>query len=177
MVNVIFDNIHVEDYDRLINEFKVQNINEYCFWNAIIINYKPTESINASHKMIVKDAKEKGLSEVIIAEQDCTFTSPNSWKYFIENKPNSFDLYLSCTYGSLEHKMVCGFHLYIISEKFYDRFLSVPDKTHIDTEMDKLKGDYHFCYPFIAIQKSGWSANNMAVVNYNAILKEEDYYR
>lgn len=177
MINVIFDNIHLEDWQTLIDEFYTQGIKEYKFWDAIIINYKPVESINASHKMIVKDAKEKRLPEVIIAEQDLQFTSPNSWKYFMKNKPKSFDLYLACTFGSLEHKMVCGFHLYIISEKFYDKFLSVSNKEHIDTVMDSLKGDYKFCYPFVALQRAGYSANSGCVVNYNAILKEEDIYK
>lgn len=177
MVNVIFDNIYLEDKDRLIQEFSEQNISEYKFWNAIIINYKPVQSINASHKMIVRDAKEKRVSETIIAEQDCHFTSPNSWKYFMDNKPSDYDLYLGCTYGSLKQKMICGFHLYIISEKFYDKFLSVSDNEHIDTAMDSLKGDYKFCYPFVALQRVGYSANNGAVVNYNPIISNEDIYK
>src|SRR5450631_2491154 len=101
MINVIYDNIHVEDKDRLIKEFNEQHC-YYKFWDAIIINYKPVESINSSHKMIVRWAKENKMKECIIAEQDLTFTSPNSWKYFKENKPKEFDLYLACTYGSLE---------------------------------------------------------------------------
>lgn len=176
MINVIYDNIHAEDYDRLIKEFEIQKV-EYRFWDAIMVEYKAVEGINASHKMIVRWAKENGLDEVIIAEQDLMFTSPNSWKYFMEQKPREFDIYLSCTYGSLEHKMVCGFHLYIIHSGFYERFLNVPDKIHIDTAMDGLKGNYHFCYPFIALQRVGYSANNMAVVDYNKIFKEEDIYK
>ncbi len=177
MVNVIYDNIHTEDWSRLIDEFYTQGIKNYKFWDAVIINYKPVQSINASHKMIVKDAKEKGLSECIIAEQDLMFSSTNGWKWFIENKPKTFDLYLGCTYGQRERNMICGFHLYIISEKFYDKFLSIPNDVHVDTEMDKLKGDYKFCYPFPALQRAGYSANNGAVVNYNTILKEEDIYK
>ncbi len=175
-VNVIYNNINIEDYDRLIKEFDEQNVS-YKFWDAVIIDYKVVESINASHKMIVKWAKENNMDEVIIAEQDLTFTSPNSWKYFIEKKPVDFDLYLGCTYGSLKHNMICGFHLYIVSNKFYDRFLSIPDNVHVDTFMDSLKGDYKFCYPFPALQRPGYSSNNMAVVNYNACLKPEDIYK
>lgn len=178
MVNVIYDKTHPEDWSRLIDEFYTQGISEYKFWDCISINYKPVESINSSHKMIVKDAKEKGLSECIIAEQDCHFTSPNSWKYFMEKKPKEFDLYLACTYGNLQSKLVCGFHLYIISEKFYDKFLSVPHDVHIDTEMHNLKGSYHFCYPFIAIQRAGFSINHGAVVDYNYQIKANgDIYK
>lgn len=175
-VNVIYNKIQVDDYDRLIKEFNEQSV-EYKFWDAIMMDYKAVEGINASHKMIVRWAKENNMSEVIIAEQDVTFTSPKSWEYFIDNKPKDFDLYLWGSYVKpLSSNLVCGFHLYIISEKFYDKFLSVPENVHIDTEMDKLKGDYKFCYPFPALQRVGWSSNNGAVVNYNSILTTEDIY-
>lgn len=177
MVNIIYNKIQVEDYDRLIKEFDEQNITEYKFWDAIMVNYKAVEGINASHKMIVRWAKENGMKEIIIAEQDLMFTSTSSWKYFMDNKPEKFDLYLWGSYVKpLSSNLVCGFHLYIISEKFYDKFLSVPYNVHIDTAMDLLKGDYKFCYPFPALQRVGYSLNNMAVVNYNAILSKEDIY-
>jgi len=85
--------------------------------------------------------------------------------------------YLACTYITpVSLKKVVGFHLYIIHQKFYDKFLNVAPNVHIDTAMDDLDGDYHFCYPFPAIQRAGFSANNMAVVNYNSVLKDEDIY-
>jgi hypothetical protein len=64
----------------------------------------------------------------------------------------------------------------MVHEKFYEKFLSVPDDVHIDTSMDELKGNYVFCYPFAALQRAGFSANNRTVVNYNPILKNEDVY-
>jgi hypothetical protein len=76
----------------------------------------------------------------------------------------------------VELKKVTGFHLYIISQEFYDRFLSVPDSVHIDVAMDDLEGDYHFCYPFPALQRAGFSANNSAYSNYNSVLKPKDIY-
>lgn len=176
-LNVIFDSRRIEKYEPLIEELKRQNITDYKIWPCIM---KPdvVESINASHKMIVNYAKGLGLKEICIAEEDLMFPNENGWDYFLEHKPKSYDLYLACTYiPPISNNKICGFHLYFISEKFYDAFLSAPDKEHIDTAMDNLNGDYHFCYPFPALQRSGFSANNKAVVNYNAILNENDIYK
>lgn len=177
-INIIYDSRHSEDYGRLINEFIEQGITKYRFWDAIVLNDSVVKSINASHKMIVRWAKENNKKEVVIAEQDLSFTSPKSWKYFLLQKPKDFDLYLWGTYLiPLSNNKICGFQLYIISEKFYDKFLGTPDDVHIDTYMDELGGDYKFCYPFPALQRPGFSANNMADVNYNAILSKEDIYK
>lgn len=179
-VNVIFDDRHTpNDYGRLLEEFIVQGITKYKFHNAIILKDSVVDSIAASHKKIVQDYKDKGISQCIIMEQDCTFTSPNAWKFFLDNKPQSFDLYLWGSYiQPISNKKICGFQLFIISSKFYDAFLSVPKNNHIDTAMDNIDGDYHFCYPYPALQRAGFSANNPnAPVNYNALLKEEDIYR
>lgn len=117
IVNVIYDMRHTpEDYGRLLGEFIVQGITRYKFWDAVVLKNSVINSIAASHKMIVQDAKDRGLRETIIMEQDATFTSPNAWKYFLDNKPTEFDLYL---WGShvvpLSNNCVCGFQLYIIS--------------------------------------------------------------
>lgn len=175
-INIIYDNRHSERYDLLLNQFAEQGITDFKFWHCLIYN-DVVESINASHKMIVKYAKDIGLKEICIAEDDLMFSCKGAWDYFLKNKPKEFDLYLAATYiPPITNNKVCGFHLYIISEKFYDAFLGVDKKIHIDTAMDDLKGDYHFCYPFPALQKSGFSANNKSVVDYNKVLKKEDIY-
>ena len=120
---------------------------------------------------------EKGLKEVAIAEDDLYFTHLNGWQWFLKNKPKGYDLYLAGTYiVPVEQKQIVGFHLYMVHEKFYDTFLSVPDNVHIDTHMNELKGDYHFCYPMAALQRSGWSSNNHAVCDYNKVLRPQDIY-
>ncbi len=137
-------------------------------------------SINASHKMIVRDAMEKGLDEVCIAEDDLMFTKEGAWDYFLKNKPKptDYDLYLAATYvPETPPKLICGFHLYCVSSKFYNQFLSVPDEKHIDTEMNNINGSYVFCYPFPALQRAGFSSNNKCICNYNVVLREQDIYR
>lgn len=175
-INIIYDSRRFEKYEPLIKELEGQKA-EYEIWPCIIQNDVPS-SINASHKMIVRMAKEQGLKEVCIGEDDLMFTAKDSWQFFLKNKPDVYDLYLSSTYVlPISNNIVCGFHLYLVSERFYDKFLSVPDNSHIDTAMNDINGNYHFCYPFAAIQRAGFSANNMAVCNYNTILKPEDIYQ
>lgn len=177
MINVIYDNRWSNDHERLIKEFEIQKV-DFKFWDAVRLTESVVKSINASHKMIVRWAKENNQSECIIAEQDLMFTSPYSWEYFMEQKPNEFDIYLWGSYIiPLSNNCICGFHLYIIHSKFYDQFLSVPDDVHIDVEMDKLKGDYKFCHPFPALQRVGFSANNCAVCDYNKQLPPEYIYK
>jgi len=176
-LNIIFDNRQPNDYDRLLQEFEQQGIHYYKFWEATVDKNSVVGSINASHKTIVRWAKESKMPEVCIAEQDLWFPADDGWGYFLSQKPKEYDLYLSATYIiPIENQKVCGFHLYFVSERFYDQFLSVPDESHIDTSVGDLKGNFVFCYPFAALQNPGFSANNRAVVNYNSILKEEDVY-
>lgn len=183
MINVIYDNRHqFEDYERLITEFERQGV-DYKFWDAIIDRNSVVNSIAASHKMIIQDAKDNGLVEVCVAEQDVFFTSDKSWKWFLDNKPPIYDIYSAGNYlpintegrrGAFKVECIVGFHLYFCHSRYYDVFLNTRPDVHIDTEQ---KGLLYTCYPFAALQRSGFSANNKAQVNYNSILKEQDYYK
>lgn len=175
-INIIYNDRLSDDYVRLLDEFKVQSIIHWNFWEAITDRKTVVESINASHKRIVKWAKEKGLKEVCIMEQDCKFTSNDSWKYFLENKPDTYDIYSAATYVDdlVDKNILCGFHLYFVHSCFYDTFLNVSDTGHIDTEVDKLKGNFKVCRPFIALQRAGFSFNHQQKVDYNIVLKKDD---
>jgi len=177
-INIIFDDRFGDDRQRLLKEFYEQGIDDFIFHPATVLKDCVVDSIAESHKAIVRQAKEEGLPEVIVAEQDISFTCPTAWHYFMSNKPKEFDLWLWGSYIiPLSNNQVCGFQLYIVAEKFYDAFLSVPKNQHIDTYMNELKGDYKYCYPFPALQRSGFSANNKCEVNYNSILSEQDIYK
>lgn len=176
-LNILHDSRLIQRYDNLMYQLNTHKI-PYKIWDAVECKENVVKSINLSHKQIVQYAKDNGLKEICIGEDDIIFTSDNAWKYFLDNKPESFDLYLAATFCPPNSGLVCGFHLYVISEKFYDKFLSTPDDVHIDTYMDELKGDYHFCHPYPALQRGGeWSTNNRAVVNYSSLINEEDIYR
>lgn len=186
IIHVIYDNRHPSDYERLIGEFEKQNIIDYNFWQAEVYPHSVLESITASFKKIVRWAKENNLDEVQIAEQDLFFTSPNSYKYFIENKPKEFDVYISGSYltdNRNEYKSPLikvrewvGNHLIIVHSKYYDIFLNIPDNNHVDTIQSGL-GDFYVCFPYIGLQRPGRSANNNnELVNYNNILPKEYIY-
>ncbi len=184
-LNIIYDNRQSEDYQRLLDEFVEQGIEDYHFWNAIVHKNSVVESINASHKMIVQWAKDKGKSHVVIAEQDLHFTDKGAWQYFLDSMPDDFDVYIGGNY-LIDNRCVyepplvkvnewVGNHLIIVSEKYYDRFLSVPDNLHIDTAQCGL-GDFYVCFPMPALQRPGWSSNNKAICDYNKSLPNNYIY-
>ncbi len=178
-LNIIHDNRMSDRLEPLFREFKEQGIKRWELWDCVEDKNSVVRSINLSHKQIVKFAQEKGWKECCIGEDDLMFTAIGGWEWFLKNKPESFDLYLWGSYCvPLENNKVTGFQLYIISEKFYQTFLDTPENTHIDTYMDYLKGDYKYCYPFSALQRPCWSANNKAMSNYNTNnLRPEDIWK
>jgi hypothetical protein len=174
----------MEDENRLIELFKKHDI-EFELWDAIIDKKTVVESISASHKMIVQYAKDNGLSEICIAEQDLYFTCLGAWEYFISNKPAEYSIYIGGNYlindpdkyepPLVKVKEYVGNQLIVVAEKYYDTFLSVPDNAHIDVAQRGL-GDFYVCFPMVALQRPGFSANAQTKVNYNTILKPEWIY-
>lgn len=179
-LNVIFDDRRTDRYDPLITELKKQKI-EYEIWPCIL-RPNVVSAINASFKMVVRFAKEQGLKEVAIAEDDLWFPSDDGWEYFLKSKPNEFDIYIGGTYlidkpeefrpPVVKVKDYVGNHCIIISERYYDRWLSMPDDQHCDTA-NRGNGDFFVCFPFAALQRPCFSANNNALVNYNSILNQD----
>jgi hypothetical protein len=176
-VNIIFDSRRPEKYDPIIAELKRQDIRDYTIWAACML---PTvvESISESFKMIITKAKRRGLKEVAIWEDDCYFPSEKGWKYFIDNKPENYSIYIGGNY-LIDNRLVyappimkvesyVGNHCIIVHESYYDIWLSTNSKDHCDTVHNGL-GDFYVCFPFPALQRSGWSSNVQAIVNYNAI--------
>lgn len=175
-LNIIYDARRFEKYHPMMEELERQGIDDFEIWPCIMYP-DVVQSINASHKMIVQDAKEKGLPECFIAEDDVMFPAADGWEYFLRNKPEQYDIYLGGTYVvPVSNNIICGFHLYSVSANFYDRFLSIPDFEHIDTAANNLNGNWKFCYPMAAIQRPGFSANGKRKVNYNIVLQQEDVY-
>lgn len=176
-LNIIHNSYRPERYEPLMAELKKQEIVDYEIWPCMIRD-NVVESINLSHKMIVQDAKEKQLEYVIIGEDDLMFVADGAWKYFLDKKPAVFDIYSAATFVDDQHNknILCGFQLYIVHSCFYDKFLAVPDNVHIDTHIDSMGGNFKVCRPFACLQRSGWSSNNKAVVDYSTMVKKEDIY-
>ncbi len=169
----------MERHSRLLKELETQGIEDYEMWEGI---YLPSvkRSINLAHKQIVEFASVAGYEEVAIAEDDIKFTHPNSWNYFLENKPKDFDIYLSMVYlGQPDLNGVVrdftGLTLYVVAKRFYETFLSVPEDEHLDITLAGL-GKFVVCDPFIAIQYNGWSANTGKMEEYDSLLKDRKLY-
>lgn len=146
----------------ILEQMNEQNA-KFKIWDGILDG---VTGCSQSHKMIVRDAKEKGLDRIIIAEDDIKFFAPGAFQYFLDCIPETFDLYLGTTYSMDEYpdnKVVGMFDsltLYIIDKKFYDQFLAMPEDNHIDRELCKLlsKGaDFKICQPIVCEQIDGYS--------------------
>jgi hypothetical protein len=176
-LNIICGN-RTERLPRLYKELETQGITDYEFWPGI---YLPSikASINAAHKQIVRYAQLAGWDEVAIAEDDLIFSSPYSWIFFLDKKPNDFDLYLSMIYlgtpnENNEVKDFTGLTMYIVKSKFYEKFLSVPDDDHLDILLAGL-GKYVVCHPFVAKQSNGFSSNTGKEETYDDLLKNRTF--
>ncbi len=144
------------------------------------LNGNAVKAISRSHKQIVHFAKQNKLTEILIAEDDIHFTAPGAFEYFLANKPASFDLFLASIYwGKIEaNNKVCDFSgltLYMIHNKFYDTFLTLPEEENIDRVL-KNKGDFKVCHPFTAIQHAGLSDNTQAYCDYSDYISKRKLY-
>lgn len=141
---------------------------EYKVWDGIML--EPTHTaISRSHKQIVYNAQKDGLEEVLIMEDDIVFDYPNAFKDFIKNKPNNYDLYLGGNYGKDRNRdgtirSFFGLHLYIVHNKFYDKFLSVPEREHLDLA---LSGKGRYILYNVSKQIAGFSDNLKRETDYN----------
>lgn len=187
--HIIHDPTRAQPNTALDAEIKRQNI-QAEIWPCLHDSNSVVRSINLSHKQIVYDAQGRGLKEVCIMEEDVWFPAPDGWQYFLRNKPTEdFDLYLGGVYGlnltalrrisketgAAEIHNFVGMHCYIIRARYYDKFLSLPEDQHIDHQPGL--GVFYVCYPFAALQRPGWSANNKRDVDYNSTIADEHIYK
>lgn len=139
--------------------------------------------INKTHRKIVQDAKDKGLEYVIIMEDDCLFTSPNAFNYYIENMPKEFHLYLGMIYaGEIKDGRIMngfsGLTLYTVHERFYDEFLSADPNDHLDRYLGNscFKNKYYVCEPFVCYQSGGFSDNLRQNMSYKVYHDTMSFY-
>lgn len=179
-INIIHLSHRTDRSETLVYELFSQNITDYKIWEGIIDIEVPFRGIAMAHKNIVKWAKENNLPKVMIAEDDIKFTGDGAFKYFLDNEPSNYDMYLSGTYfGEVKKDNTIldfsGTMLYIIKQQFYDTFLQTPGKTNFDRELAN-RGKYYVCNPFIAIQYSGYSDNRKMYVNFDSYLKNRKLF-
>lgn len=169
-INVLSLPHRMDRKDHIRTEFKKQGIIDYEFHSGII--HEPSFiGIQRAHKSIVRKAKEEGLSQIVIAEDDIIFSDKNAYRYYIENTPTDYDLYMGCIYyGNIkQNNTVDDFSsliLYTIHERYYDTFLATDETGHLDRKQvernnDTLipKGKFVVCPLFCCYQIEGFSDN------------------
>lgn len=146
-------------------------------------------NINRAFKQIVRDAKKNNLRMVCIGEDDLQFTAQGAWKYYLDNMPEDFDLYLGGIYaGQLEENRIIngysGNTLITVHEKFYDFFLSANEdplglgQGHLDRWLGNFcfEKKYIVCLPFVVKQIPNYSDNHRRVPSYQSYEKNWKYF-
>jgi hypothetical protein len=145
----------------LISEFQNQKITEYQIWEGIVDPTLPARGISQAHKQIVAYAQKLKMPEILICEDDIHFTAKGAFQFFISNKPRDYDIYLGgISEGDLKKdgtvKDFSGLTIYLINQKFYDLFLSMPENLNLDRALCN-KGKFIVSNPLIAVQYNGFS--------------------
>jgi hypothetical protein len=162
-------------------ELKAQGVTEWMFWDGEKKKYNSYNAISRAHKKIVRHAQHHKLDQVLIMEDDVRFTDVGALDYFLENKPDDFDIYLAGIYFGdiLPDKTVKkfqGLHCYIVHNRFYSKFLGIPETGDIDVLLGG-KGKYVVCYPFAAIQYNGFSDHHQNNMNYDGHLVSREMWK
>lgn len=178
-INIINLPTRPERRKAVIRQMEMEKC-DYVFWDGVTGN-TPKVNIQKAHKGIVQWAKENNLTECCIAEDDLKWCGTGAWKYFIDNKPNDYDLYLSGYYGGRPDKNniiknFSGLTLYFIHSRFYDKFLSADETFHLDSAMGILGGKYVVCPQFVCIQSPGHSDNVRKYVDYKKRLENKPMF-
>jgi hypothetical protein len=152
------------------------------FWEGI--EETPVhKGVCMAHKRIVRDAKERRLDRVIIAEDDLIMSAGGSWDYYIQQMPPVFDLYMGMIYTGevVNNRIVSSFSgttLYTVGENFYDKFLEVPDESHIDRALgrDCHKNNYIVPDQYVCYQSGGYSDNGKVTYYYDEMMRNKKFY-
>lgn len=165
----------------LKNELEQQGITNYQFWDGV---YLPSikASINAAHKQIVKYAQLAEFGRVVICEDDIKFTAPGAYKFFLNQIPEDYDLFLGSVFlGEPDNNGVVkdftGMTLYAVNARYYSKFLSVPDDEHIDRALSAVGGKFVVCNPFVAWQHEGFSTNTGKMETYDQLAQNRTFYK
>jgi hypothetical protein len=190
-LNILHLPHRIDREELYLREFADQGIDTYKVWDGIINEQIPFAGIGAAHKRIVRAAKTLGHPKVVICEDDLRFTCKTSFKYFLENEPEDYDIYLASIYmGKLNVDNTVddfsGLTLYMVHERYYDRFLATPMMDHIDraqsvNDPDKPgiripRGKFVVCNPFACIQWTTYSENHKCIMPHNQWLDGRRLY-
>lgn len=174
---------HREDREKLaLSQAKEQGF-YMRFWDGEIFPHDRKKGICRGFKKIVQDAKDCGYKYCCIMEDDCRFFGHGAWGYYLEKMPDDFDIYHAMIYvGEIRQNRIIGkfssMTLFIVHEKFYDFFLSLPDSCHVDLELSLYVDQFKFmvCDKFVCEQDGSKSENNLMTCDYTSLLVGRNIY-
>lgn len=149
------------------------------FWDGFENRTNRKEGICRGHKMIVRDAKENGYPYVCVMEDDAIWFAPKAWEYFLDTMPvRDWDIFFAMVYVAEINKenriisVFSGMTCYIVAQKFYDFFLSLPDDCHIDRELGLTANIHRYLVAdkFCCYQNGSKSDNNQSCCDYSSYL-------
>lgn len=163
-LNVIHNKENKERHKTFFHEMSRQSLVPLIrFWPAIYCD-SPKTGISKAHKQIVRHAKFTNMETVWIVEDDIKIKRRTGLERFINDIPESFDIYLGGA-SSLDGNKFTGLHCYILHRKAYDKFLEANEDNNLDYELSKMNLDVHF--KSVAIQYDGYSENTGKIENYS----------
>lgn len=148
----------------------------------------PRKGCAQAHINLIKDAKEKNYSNILVMEDDLVFRD-NCKDYMIEcfnNCPKDYDILLSGIYSCGQKTKYNEYwnkidffsstHFMVINEKLYDTIISFDKSTHIDQFLasKELNLDVYVTNKFFALQAIGFSDNAKRNVNYTSYINESE---
>lgn len=162
-VHVIHRSKRIDRYKNVVEQFEKQNAKFIlCSGVEPIIGMPVYTAISKAHKKIVQRAKDWGMERVVIAEDDINFLGEGCLRYFLDNVPDEFDIYTGSAFQiQYEGEKVIGFEgltLYMVNEKFYETFLSLPEDEQLDVVLSG-KGNYKLSPKIVAGQIRSFSDN------------------
>ena len=157
------------------NEFTAQ------LWAAEMNAPTPEAGCVLAHQRIVVEADRQNAPWVLIMEDDVMFLPSHTntaLEYFLHHMPREFDIYTAGTYGMAAEwtetgprvgrlDRMSGTHCYMVSQRFYKRFMNLPITDHLDILLSK-EAEIYMSLPMSALQLPGHSDIVGKYVDYNS---------
>lgn len=165
----------------LMDELRLQQIHTRKIWDGIDDKVHPARGILKAHQQIVAWAKMHELSCIMIAEDDIKFSAKGAWRFYLDQMPGNFDLYLGgITWGEIRSDFTLedfsGMVLYTISVRFYDKFLALQPGLDFDRQLAG-KGLYKICHPLVVSQHDGFSDNSRQSMEFELYEKQYPFFK
>ena len=188
---VISGNRSKDSLPELVSHFVHAGITNIVIQKGCYDFGNPLTNIAEAHKKCIRHAKRQNWDFCIILEDDVLLLHPKAYQYFIDQMkdlPKDWDVYTAGFYTAnsfvQDYKNIyrisgfAGLHLYCVNSNYYDHFLKCPENTNIDQWISGSNGNAKSfcCYPFAAIQKSGFSENRMQDVDYSKLLEGKEIF-